>query len=417
MQFSPQALFDHLQFSVTGYVESYKPADDSKVYAVIFHIDTEQAEIPKPVLELKFALESDVKLTMADGIDEAEARWAPQFLVQPPVAVLCQSEASNGVNADPKGAAAREEMLDEITTLFQQADPSGEADTSEIGEVCNMIFTEACIDVANNLHVDGVIRDAFGRDVPVIVYHQNYDLETSSQIEMANPNREARDFLRWHYAEMGIAAPPEVPDELCVEDPKVLSCFESRYSSPEVFRQWATSLWEKFEDDGPFGALPVKATYDTHPWSDLELECYAALYPKDAFADLAEFDLYIQYTASVQSLIIEALESDPELDETAGEIQEMFLPAEVDEVIEGHAISEKYKLFLTGSNINQLLKTWSLPESMNWLHELHYVEGDAWATRHEGSLTAVTEEGYLSFFAVDSIADDEIDDSEETFGF
>ncbi len=417
MQFNPQALFEHLEFSATGYVESYNPGDGEKVYAVIFHIATQQAEIARPVLELKFALESDVQRAMADGVDEGEARWSPQSFVQPPVAIFCQSEDSNGVSADPKGAAALEELMGEIRSFVDDADPAGGIDSEEIGEFCRLVFTESCVEVANNLHIDGVIRDAFGRDLPVIVYHENYDDETSSQMEVANPNCEAKEFLAWYYAQTGVPAPPEIPAGLGENDVSLLSCHQERYASLEVFRNWATDQWEKFEEAGPLAVLPKRAAYDVHDWSDLDLECYVALYPREAFSDLAEFDLFVQYTANIQRTLIETLESDPDLEESAREIEEIFLPPEIDEVIEGHSIAVRYKIVVKGDNINKLLDTWSLPESMHWMKTLNYIEGDAWATRHEGSLTAACEEGYLCFFAIDSHVEDEFEGDEDILDF
>jgi hypothetical protein len=58
-------------------------------------------------------------------------------------------------------------------------------------------FVQACVQLANQLHADGMIRKVFGRPVPVLVHEVEYYDAIADQAEAANPPGVAADFVAW----------------------------------------------------------------------------------------------------------------------------------------------------------------------------------------------------------------------------
>ena len=59
------------------------------------------------------------------------------------------------------------------------------------------LLNELGVAVAEEMHRGGLLREIFGRDLPIIIHELEYDDETAERTASANPQDLTADFGRW----------------------------------------------------------------------------------------------------------------------------------------------------------------------------------------------------------------------------
>jgi hypothetical protein len=129
--------------------------------------------------------------------DEAEARWNYAFWLQNELAVIGDS------TRDPVGAQLRDQWIKDSGLWFDEPEaapvdaPDAWDAVEPMADQITQRFVQACVQLANQLHADGLIQKIFGRPVPVLVHEVEYYDAIADQAEAANPPGVAADFVTW----------------------------------------------------------------------------------------------------------------------------------------------------------------------------------------------------------------------------
>ncbi|MFJ4206648.1 hypothetical protein ACIP2Y_44610 [Streptomyces sviceus] len=130
---------------------------------------------------------------MADASNEAEDRWNYAFWLQNRLTVI------GDLCRESDGAAARRQWISELGLWYDEP-THPEAWMTTVGPTVALIeanFNQACVQLARDLHDDGVIKSAIGRSVPVILHELEYYEGIARRAEAANPPGLADDFTAW----------------------------------------------------------------------------------------------------------------------------------------------------------------------------------------------------------------------------
>ncbi|MFD7019124.1 hypothetical protein [Streptomyces sp. NPDC059928] len=184
---------DHLRTLAEQAISSIPAGEADDIYVVSFFIDNERDDPRQPTLTIGYNTEAQFRRTIANASDEAEARWNYAFWLQNELTVICD------LTRDPGGATARHRWISELGLWYDE--PARAEDwTTTVGPMAAKIeanFNQACVQLARELHNDGVIKSAIGRPVPVILHELEYCEGIARRTEAANPPGLADDFTAW----------------------------------------------------------------------------------------------------------------------------------------------------------------------------------------------------------------------------
>lgn len=184
---------DHLRSLATQAITSISAAEAADVYVISFFIDNERDDPRQPTLTIGYNTEAQFRSTIADASDEAEARWNYAFWLQNELTII------GDLTRDPDGAAARHQWISELGLWYDE--PTHPEDwMTTVGPTAALIeanFNQACVQLARDLHNDGVIKSAIGKPVPVILHELEYYEGIARRTEAANPPGLADDFTIW----------------------------------------------------------------------------------------------------------------------------------------------------------------------------------------------------------------------------
>ncbi|MFJ4356104.1 hypothetical protein ACIP25_07440 [Streptomyces massasporeus] len=184
---------DHLRTLAERAIASIPAGEAEDIYVVSFFIDNERDDPRQPTLTIGYNTEAQCRRAIADASDETEARWNYAFWLQNELTVI------GDLTRDPDGAAARGQWISELGLWYDEpTDP--EAWMTTVGPTAALIeanFNQACVQLARDLHSDGVIKNAIGKPVPVILHELEYYEGIARRTEAANPPGLADGFTTW----------------------------------------------------------------------------------------------------------------------------------------------------------------------------------------------------------------------------
>jgi hypothetical protein len=184
---------DHLRTLAERAISSIPAGEAEDLYVISFFIDNERDDPRQPTLTIGYNTEAQFRRTIADASDEAEARWNYAFWLQNELTVI------GDLTRDPDGAAARHQWISELGLWYDE--PTRPEDwIATVGPTAALIeanFNQACVQLARDLHNDGVIKSAIGKPVPVILHELEYYEGIARRTEAANPPGLADDFTTW----------------------------------------------------------------------------------------------------------------------------------------------------------------------------------------------------------------------------
>jgi hypothetical protein len=199
---------DHLLQVATQAVTSISASAAHDVYVVSFLVYDEDDDPRRPTLTIGYNTQTQVQQVLAAQpgsellpagapTDEAEARWNYAFWLQNELVVIGDS------TRDPVGAQLRDQWIKDSGLWFDEpkAAPVDAPDAWDavepMADQITQRFVQACVQLANQLHADGLIQKSFGRSVPALVHEVEYYDAIADQAEAANPPGVAADFATW----------------------------------------------------------------------------------------------------------------------------------------------------------------------------------------------------------------------------
>lgn len=184
---------NHLRTLAERAISSVPAAEAEDIYVISFFIDNERDDPRQPTLTIGYNTEAQFRRTIADASDEAEARWNYAFWLQNELTVI------GDLTRDPDGAAARHQWISELGLWYDE--PTRPEDwITTVGPTAALIeasFNQACVQLARDLHNDGVIKSAIGKPVPVVLHELEYYEGIARRTEAANPPGLPDDFTAW----------------------------------------------------------------------------------------------------------------------------------------------------------------------------------------------------------------------------
>ena len=184
---------NHLRTLAERAISSVPAAEAEDIYVISFFIDNERDDPRQPTLTIGYNTEAQFRRTIADASDEAEARWNYAFWLQNELTVI------GDLTRDPDGAAARHQWISELGLWYDE--PTRPEDwMTTVGPTAALIeasFNQACVQLARDLHNDGVIKSAIGKPVPVVLHELEYYEGIARRTEAANPPGLPDDFTAW----------------------------------------------------------------------------------------------------------------------------------------------------------------------------------------------------------------------------
>lgn len=185
---------DHLYDVAAKTIRSWKDAAND-IYAISFYVEHEDDDPYLGVLKVGYNTTQHWKRAISDASDDAEAKWNYAFWPQDiHVAIGSSTEYGSDDGRDADGIELRERWLE---TLGLNLDTDDEEEIDENDERLVQAFVDQCVSAAKRLHESGVIRETFGRDVPILVHELEYYDRIAEQTRRANPDGLTADFEAW----------------------------------------------------------------------------------------------------------------------------------------------------------------------------------------------------------------------------
>ena len=177
-----------------SFLQKLDEAVREDVYALSLYTDA--GDTTEPELVLSFNTSAQITRTLADqtGSDglgppsnENEARWNYAFwLHAPSLRCLAPPESSDW--------SLWQQLLAERGISYSESD---DFDIEDFELSVKQLLNEAGVAVAEEMHRTGLVREIFGRDLPIIIHELEYDDATAERTASANPPDLAADFGRW----------------------------------------------------------------------------------------------------------------------------------------------------------------------------------------------------------------------------
>ena len=179
-----------------GIKETIQEWTEPDIYAISFFVYDDDDDPNKPTVTVSYNTESNFRESVESASDEGEARWNYAFWLQNDDFVFGKGKTAkivrawrkeNGYKSSPEEAEGSDDDYDE--------------DGNYIGRppLVTEKFIEVLIRTARRLHESGVIREKFGKDIPILIHELEYYARIAEETRRANPEGIADEFIAWVY--------------------------------------------------------------------------------------------------------------------------------------------------------------------------------------------------------------------------
>ncbi len=176
-------LEEYLISKFSAVIRSWPSELRHDIYALSLYRDDDSVPY-RPAVYLVYNTLTHAQSRKPGNLDDNESRWN---------LALWQHDQWVGIEDQPDGYG---KGLDEKGT--QDLDIWLRSARQEHGDdVGSLIaaFAALCVRVARRLHEIGVIRESFGRDIPIIMHDDEWSEDMDQNTEKANPPGVAKEFL------------------------------------------------------------------------------------------------------------------------------------------------------------------------------------------------------------------------------
>ncbi|MCH5272789.1 MAG: hypothetical protein J1E35_03875 [Lachnospiraceae bacterium] len=162
---------EKLQSLIEQEIVKWKEED---IYAVSLYVYDEEDDPCRPTVTLGYNTERQVAESLPDASDEQEARWNYAFWLQNEELCWGRGDTAEDIKEWVSGQNLRDRE-DEITGAF----------------------VELLVAIVKDIHTSGLLKDKFGKEIPVLIHELEYYDEIAEQNIRANGEELVRDFVKF----------------------------------------------------------------------------------------------------------------------------------------------------------------------------------------------------------------------------
>lgn len=158
---------------------------EDDIYAISLYVFNEEDDPCRPVAAFGYNTERQVQKSITEAADEQEARWNYAFWLQ-----------------NHEMCLGREETAEDIRKWITELEWEGE-------DAISFKFVNLLVAVVQGIHASGLLKEKFGREIPVLIHELEYHEKISQQNIEANGEALDRGFVSFC-----MSCLPEVPNEM-----------------------------------------------------------------------------------------------------------------------------------------------------------------------------------------------------------
>ena len=158
---------------------------EDDIYAISLYVFNEEDDPCRPVAAFGYNTERQVQKSITEAADEQEARWNYAFWLQ-----------------NHEMCLGRDETAEDIRKWITELEWEGE-------DAIKFKFVNLLVAVVQGIHASGLLKEKFGREIPVLIHELEYHEKISQQNIEANGEALDRDFVSFC-----MSCLPEVPNEM-----------------------------------------------------------------------------------------------------------------------------------------------------------------------------------------------------------
>ena len=158
---------------------------EDDIYAISLYVFNEEDDPCRPVAAFGYNTERQVQKSITEAADEQEARWNYAFWLQ-----------------NHEMCLGRDETAEDIRKWITELEWEGE-------DAISFKFVNLLVAVVQGIHASGLLKEKFGREIPVLIHELEYHEKISQQNIEANGETLDRDFVSFC-----MSCLPEVPNEM-----------------------------------------------------------------------------------------------------------------------------------------------------------------------------------------------------------
>ena len=158
---------------------------EDDIYAISLYVFNEEDDPCRPVAAFGYNTERQVQKSITEAADEQEARWNYAFWLQ-----------------NHEMCLGRDETAEDIRKWITELEWEGE-------DAISLKFVNLLVAVVQGIHASGLLKEKFGREIPVLIHELEYHEKISQQNIEANGETLDRGFVSFC-----MSCLPEVPNEM-----------------------------------------------------------------------------------------------------------------------------------------------------------------------------------------------------------
>lgn len=174
---------DKIQQAIEQKISEWQEED---IYAISLYVFDEEDDPCRPVAVLGYNTERQVQRSVPEASDEQEARWNYAFWIQNEE--LCWGQGNTA--EDIKEWITKQDLLDREDEITEK-------------------FVELLVAIVQDIHVSGLLRDKFGKELPILIHELEYYEKIARQNIEANGEVLDKEFISFCMPGM-----PEVHDKM-----------------------------------------------------------------------------------------------------------------------------------------------------------------------------------------------------------
>ena len=179
--------------SVKKVIGSWNSDLVKEIYAISFFIYDDEDDCRRPTLTLGYNTETNYLDSIESAYDKDEARWNFAFWLHNKELIFGSDEISSEqvkkwIQEQDLYLTDEEVEWDESEKYF------------EYGEEITQKFVQTCVNVSKRLHTDGIIKNKFNKDIPIVIHELEYYNVIAKQTVEANPPKIADEFAEWIFS-------------------------------------------------------------------------------------------------------------------------------------------------------------------------------------------------------------------------
>jgi hypothetical protein len=178
----------------TKSIHSWDPTIVRDIYSLAFLILNDDDDLRRPAVYLLYNTETEWK-RQSKNTDPKEARWNHPYWLQTARASVATSYDNFGANYDAIGIDLRESWIKKQGLWYEDKYENENFEEALLlgGLICRR-FDLVCVRVAIKIRTDGIMKEVFGHDVPIIFYDREGFSSSTSLTNSANPLHMIVDF-------------------------------------------------------------------------------------------------------------------------------------------------------------------------------------------------------------------------------